>query len=183
MVQNLPKNSEIIFPEVISLVIKEILEKYKLYRKPKEIHEKLVQEMKATQTFPEKKAVIDSQPESRLSNAIREIADGKTKLEDFSNKLQEIFDIPPKIAKDMTKDIEKNILAFAKKVVIEKEVAHPIQKLFVKPMPVAPPPQEISETDHPSKLEDTTSTETEEPETPSEEKKPETPDIYREPLV
>lgn len=180
MAQKLSKNQEIVFPEESYLAIQEILKKYKLYREPKEIMGELAQEMRKVRTFEEKKEIAEKQPERKLARVIKEIAEGKISLEDFPRQLQQIFNISPKIAKDLTKDLEKNVLAFAKKIFIEKEAVPPARRPLFKPLPVAPPPKEPLETP-PSKPK-ATPPKVEKPEVPLEEKKPKKPDIYREPI-
>lgn len=181
MAQKLLKNQTIVFPEESHYVIQEILKRYKLYRKPRERFKKMAQEIREAQTFEKKQKISEKQPEGKLARAIKEKAEGKITLEGFQVQIQQIFKIPEAAAKKMTKDLEKNVLVFAKKVFVEEEVVPPpVQKPFVKPLPVAIPPQEILKTTSPSKPEAAQPPKVEKPEVSLEEKKPKKPDVYRE---
>ena len=183
MAQKLSKNQGVVFPEESDLVIDEILKKYKLYRETDEIMEKLIKEMAKAKTFQEKKKNSEAQPERKLARIIKEIAEGKISLEDFPNQLQQIFNISPKIAKDLAKDFEKNVLTLARKVVIERKIAPPAKKRIpIKPLPVAPPSlEEPLETQLPPKPEAVPS-KIESPAPPEKEPIPREEDTYREPL-
>ncbi len=185
MAQKLSKNQEIIFPDESHFVIQEILKKYKLHREPKEIMEKLAQELKEAQTFKEKEKITGKQPERKIARLIKDMAEEKIMIKDFPEELRQIFNISPKIAKDLAKDLEKNVLAFARKVVIEREITPLTRKRVpIKPLPVAPPPPEESlKTPAPSEPE-TVPPKIEKPETPLEEEKPmpRKEDTYREPF-
>lgn len=171
MTDKLPKNQEIVFPEESHFVVQEILKKYKLFRKTEQIMSGLAQEMSKATTFKEKKEIAERQPERKLATIIKRIAEEKISLGDFPKHLQQIFNITPKIAKELAQDLEKNILAFAKNVVIEREVIPPAERPLVKPLPVAPPPEEPLETPPPK-----AALQKEEKSVPREE------DIYREPV-
>lgn len=185
MAQKLSKNQEIVFPDESHFVIQEILKKYKLHREPKKIMEELAQELKGSQTFEEKKEITEKQPERKIAKTVKQIAEGKITPKDFPKELQEIFNISPKIAKDLAKDLEKNVLAFTKKIVIEEEVTPPTRKRVpIKPLPVAPPPPEESLKTPASFEPETVPPKIEKPEIPLEEEKPipRKEDTYREPL-
>ena len=162
------------------MVTDEILKKYNLYRETEEIMEKMEQETKKAQTFEEKKEIGEKQPESRLARVIKNIAEGKIPLEDFPSQLQQIFKVPEATAKKIAKDLEKNVLAFAEKVLIKEEAIPPTRRPLFKPLPVAPAPKEPLETPPPKPK--ATPSIVEKPEVPLEEKKPKKPDIYREPI-
>lgn len=182
MVEKLLKNQAIVFPEESYYVIQEILKKYKLYREPREKFKKMAQEIREAKTFEEKQEISEKQPERKLARAIKEKAEGKITLEEFSRQLQQIFKVPEPTAQKIAKDLEKNVLVFAKKVFTEKEDVSPIQKPFVKPLPATPSPQEIPEIlPHPKpETAPSSMTEEEKPEASLEEKKQKKPDTYRE---
>jgi len=177
MAEKSPKNQEVIFPEESHFVIQEILKKYKLYRESVEIMKDLEERLEKAQTFQEKKEIAEQQPERRLAKAIKRAAEGEIPLEDFPKKLQEIFNIEPKIARDLARDIEKNVLAFAKKVFIEREATPSSERPLVRPLLVTPSPKEPLET---PKIPKTAPPKVEKAEVISKEEKPQKPDTYRE---
>ena len=185
MVQKSSKNQEIVFPDESHFVIREILKKHKLYREPKEIMAELAKEMRKTQTFKKKEEIADKQPESRLAKLIKNVAEEKIMLGDFQEELRQIFNISPKIAKDLAIDLEKNVLVFARKITIEEEVVPPTRKRIpIKPLPVVPPleePEEPLETPSQPGLK-AVPPEVEKPAPPEKKPIPQKEDVYREPF-
>ena len=176
------KNQEVIFPDDSHLVTYKILKKYKLERDPMKMLQETAQEMQEAKTPKEKREIAEKQPEVRLAKTIKMVAEGKIPAEDFSKKLQEIFNISPKIAKDIANDLEKDVLAFSEKIVIEEEVTSPARKRIpIKPLPIAPPPKEPSEAPPPPKPE-AVPPEVERPAPPEKKPIPREEDTYREPL-
>jgi len=179
MAQKLSKNQEVVFPEESRFVIEEILKRYKLYRKPKEIMGKMAQEMRKARTFEEKKKIAERQPERKLARLVKNIAIGKIMLENLPKEIQGIFNISPKTAKELAKDLEKNVLSFAKKIFIKEEGVPPTRKPLIKPLPVAVPPKEPLE---PPQPEPKVTPKVEKPASLERKPAPQKKDVYREPV-
>lgn len=179
MEKRLSKNQQIVFPEESRLVIEEILKKYKLYRETEEIMKEMVKEMAKAQTFQAKEEISEKQPEIKLAKVIREVAEEEITLEDLSKEIQGIFNISLKTAKELAKDLEKNVLSFAKKIFIERGTVPLTRKPLIRPLPVAIPPKEPLE---PPQSEPKVTPKVEKPAPPERKPAPQKKDVYREPI-
>lgn len=184
MIKKPSKNQEIVFPDDSHIVTHKILEKYKLGRDPMKMLQEIAQEMQETKTPQEKQKIAEKQPETKLAKTMKKIAEGEISLKNFPKELQEIFNISQKTAKDLSKDLAINVLVFAKKVTTERESAPPMKRPVVKPLPIAPPPEEPEEPledPSPPKLK-TVPPEVEKPVSPEKKPIPRKEDTYREPF-
>lgn len=98
--------------------------------------------------------------------------------EDLPKGIQGIFNISPKTAKELANDLEKNVLAFAKKIFIKEEGVPPTKRPPIRPLPVAVPPKEPLGSPQP---EPKVTPKVEKPAPPERKPAPQKKDVYREP--
>jgi hypothetical protein len=148
-------------PEDSGLVIEEILKKYyKLANAQEEGIEKILQ----SKNSQERKEIFENLPGTKISKLVREYAEGKVSLKDFTSRLEEEINIiSKKEAKQIAEELEKTLLVRIKPVKKEiKKEGVPSPK--IPPTEVKPPVIPLEEP------------EPEKPEVPPK------PDIYREPI-
>jgi len=147
---------EIIFPENSSDVILKILERYGLKETNQEMIKKLSKKEKTIR--------------GTVAELIKKIAQEEIPSKDFSPTLSERLGVSKKIADDLAKDAEKEILVFVKRIPKEEQKER-IKKGLIERE------RTTSRTELPKKIKDELPTSTKE--LPS---KPQIKDDYREPI-
>lgn len=127
------QKQEIIYPENISTIIKNLMEKYNLRETPEEVLEKVT---RGEITIGEK-----------IAGIIKEIVESGKSTTELSLMLQKSLKIEKEKAEKLAEDIEKEILDQIKKISSEKEFETPALKetFLEKPKttetPLKKPPQ------------------------------------------
>jgi len=178
MDQKTNENLDIIFPEESGEIVVRILKKYGIDPMPEEMLEKLEKE----KTREENNKIVDNLPGRKTAILVREAAEEKLSSNDFAARLQEQLNIPEEKAKNLADDLNKEIIAFAKEVPIEKKPETPVKpatETFTMPTFVVKPPEELI----PSKEPILQKKESLAQKKPDENKKPSAKaDVYREPI-
>ena len=142
----------VVFPEEFTLIIQEILKKYDLFK----IHGEGVKKLLNSKNPEERKEIAENLPGYKISQFVRDYAEGKTDLEKLPGFLKSELSLSENTVKKIAKDINENILILIK----------PLKEKNLRPLEVPPevkPP-------------------TPSPEGPAPPKKTGESDIYREPF-
>jgi len=117
MAQKLNSKYQIIFTEEATEKIQEILKRYGLEMFPKISLEKI----KEAKSSEEKESLFEGLPGRVLAKTVKELAEDKIKIKDSISMLEKKLNIPNDKAEKLARDIEKEVLIYAKKIPIEKE--------------------------------------------------------------
>ena len=137
MIQKLNLKYQIIFTEEATEKIQELLKRYDLEMFPKTSLEKI----KEAKNSKEKEILFDNLPGRVLAIIVKELAEDKIKTKDSISTLEKKLNISNDKAEKLARDIEKEVLIYAKKVPLEKEVppAKPSETtLTPKKTPITP---------------------------------------------
>ncbi len=117
MIQKLNLKYQIIFTEEATEKIQELLKRYGLEMFPKTSLEKI----KEAKNSEEKEILFDNLPGRVLARIAKELAEEKIKTKDSILILEKKLNISNDKAEKLARDIEKEVLIYAKKVPLEKE--------------------------------------------------------------
>ncbi|MDO8435855.1 MAG: hypothetical protein Q7S82_00515 [bacterium] len=116
---NLKKEKNIIFPVDAGITIAKLLEKYGLKEKQEEAVKKLIQ----AKNFKERAELAEESPGRKIAKLMRDAAENKMSFSDLALALQNLLALSEEKAKQLARDLEKEVLAFAQEVFIDKEEA------------------------------------------------------------
>lgn len=126
--QNLDDNEKVIFPAESGTIIVGILEKYGLQKE----QEEATKNMTKAATNEEREKIFESLPGRKIAKITKEFAEGKIKPGDFVVAVQNLLSIPKEKAKNIVKDLNEKIIAFAEKIATDENAP---QISLVKTMP------------------------------------------------
>ena len=120
--QQINKNQGIVFPGGTGLVILKLLEKYGL----KEAQETAIKKLATAKTYKEKFGAAEELPGSKIARIMKGVAENKITTKDFESALQQELNISKEKTSGLANDLEKEVLAFVKRVLIEEIESVPV---------------------------------------------------------